>query len=86
MTALSIRMLRDNIWVVAVALFAISLQVLTTIKVGSTSLRISSSDFLLPVLALMLIVKWTRDGAPRPEWRIRYFWSWLAVLTLWMGW
>ena len=52
MTALSIRMLRANIWVVAVALFAISLQVLTTIKLGSTSLRISSSDLLLPVLAV----------------------------------
>lgn len=85
MTALSTRIFRANIWVFAVALFAISLQVLTTIKVGSTSLRISSSDLLLPVLALMLTVKCTKDGAPRPEWRIRYFWGWLLLLTAWMG-
>ncbi len=85
MTALSIGTFRANIWIIGVFLFAISLQVLTTIKLGGTSLRISSSDLLLPVLALMLYIKWTREGAPQPKWRIQNFWGWLAILTLWMG-
>ena len=85
MTALSIRTFRGNLWVIIGALFAVSLQVLTTIKLGGTSLRVSSSDLLLPVLALMLLIKWTRQGAPQPEWRIRYLWGWLAILTVWIG-
>lgn len=75
---------RLNIWVIVTALFAISLQVLTTIEIGGASLRVSSSDIALPVLGLMLFAKWVKDGTPWPEWRIPYFWTWLFVLTGWM--
>ena len=66
-------------------IFAVSLQVLVTIRIGETSLRVGSSDLLLPILGFMLLVKWQREGAPRVSWRIRRFWIWLLALTIWMG-
>ncbi len=76
---------RAYAWPTAAALFAVSFQVLTTIEVRGVSLRVSSSDLLLPFLAITLFVKWVRDDARLPEWHIPYFWGWLAFLTVWMG-
>ncbi len=76
---------RAYAWPTAAALFAVSLQVLTTIEVRGVSLRVSSSDLLLPFLAITLFVKWVRDDTRLPEWRFPYFWGWLALLTVWMG-
>ncbi len=74
-----------DIWSGVLILFAVSLQVLVTINIGGTSLRVGSSDLLLPVLGFMLLVKWKHEGTPRIAWRVRHFSIWLLVLTFWMG-
>lgn len=76
---------RLDIWSGVLILFAVSLQVLVTIIIGGTSLRVGSSDLLLPVLGFMLLVRWKHEGTPRISWRVRHFSIWLLVLTFWMG-
>ncbi|MEE9140263.1 MAG: O-antigen ligase family protein [Alphaproteobacteria bacterium] len=68
-----------------VVLFAITLQVLTTVEVADVNLRVSASDLLLPFAAAWVL--WNaRKGVPIvPEWRVRHLWIWLAVLTVWMA-
>ena len=72
-------------WTFAIILFAISLQVLTTIEVGGNELRFGTSDLLLPVLLLLVLWNWLKDDGVFPDWRVDHFWVWVGVLTFWIG-
>lgn len=73
------------VWASILVLFAVSLQVLTTVEIGGNELRFGTSDLLLPVLLALVALKWLGEGGGMPEWRIRYIWGWIGLLTLWMG-
>jgi len=63
---------------------ALSFHILLTIQFRQTNLRIGFSDFLLPFLALLLLVLWHINRRPPLQWRLPHMWRWLAALSLWM--
>ena len=65
-------------------LLAVSFHFLSTVSLGGWSLRIGSSDLVLPVLCVMFFFEWFHLGRPALTWRLPYLYIWLLVLTVWL--
>lgn len=65
-------------------LLAVSFHFLTTVSLGGLSLRVGSSDLLLPVLCLIFLREWFRLGRPALTWRLPHLHTWLFLLTVWL--
>jgi O-antigen ligase len=69
---------------VVLVLLAFSLQILATFFISESPIRISLSDFLLPVIAILLFLKFRCSGLQFISWNVSRVWKWIFLLTIWM--
>ena len=65
-------------------LLAFFLQILATLFISNSPIRISLADFMLPIIAILLFLKFRCSGLPLICWNVFRVWKWIFVLTIWM--
>lgn len=68
-----------------VILLALAMQVLLTISVKGTQIRVSAADFFLPLMLAVVFLKLRTLGTELVEWRVKRVWGWIFVLTIWFS-
>ncbi|MBT4039775.1 MAG: O-antigen ligase family protein [Rhodospirillales bacterium] len=66
------------------ALFAVGLQILTTVHFGATAVRFGITDLLIPVVFIIWFAV-RRCGAPSTiQWQVPHLWVWLGLMSGWL--
>ncbi len=86
MTSSSKELVSNIRWMDALAIIlALALQVLVTLSVNGTQIRVALADFLLPLMLLALFLMFRDQGLGGIRWRVARVWVWVLLLTLWLS-
>lgn len=69
---------------IALAGLAVGFQLMTTITVNGSYLRVGVADLMMPFLLLAALVHWSTGKQPLPRWHLKGLPLWFMALTAWL--
>lgn len=77
-----LRLIKLNPYDVLGASLAISMQVLVTLSIYGTEIRVASADLLLPIILILIFFQFQNDGFRYLKWRLPNLPGWLVLLSI----
>lgn len=73
-----------NLVGITLIILAVALQLLVTVSIKGTQVRVAMSDILLPLMFGLILLRTRQSGRRAVFGQARRVWKWLVVLTLWL--